>query len=94
MYGGGDEGTMDFLKLFLRGVGLLPSVIQSVEAMTGLESGEQKKHAVLGVVGVAIRIADALEQKTIVDPDGFSAGLGQVIDGVVACLNASLWHKG
>ena len=26
---------MNFLKLFLRGIGLLPSVIQSVEAMFG-----------------------------------------------------------
>lgn len=85
---------MDFLKLFLRAVGLLPSVIQSVEAMTGLESGEQKKSAVLKIVSTAIHIADALEQRSIVDPEGFSAGLGQVIDGVVACLNASLWHKG
>lgn len=85
---------MNFLKLFLRGVGLLPSVIQSVEEMTESRSGEQKKDAVVSIVSTAIRIADALEQKTIVDPEGFSQGLGQVIDGVVACLNASLWHKG
>lgn len=85
---------MNFLKLFLRGVGVLPSVIQSVEEMTESRSGEQKKDAVVSIVSTAIRIADALEQKTIVDPEGFSRGLGQVIDGVVACLNASLWHKG
>ena len=85
---------MDFTKLFLRGLGLMPSVVQSVEAMTESRSGEQKKDAVLSIVRAAIHIADALEQKTIVDPEGFSVGLGQVIDGVVACLNASLWHKG
>lgn len=85
---------MDFFKLLLRGFGLLPSVIQSVEAMTESRSGEQKKHAVLSIVSAALHITDALEQKTIVDPEAFSAGLGQVIDGVVACLNASLWHKG
>ena len=75
---------MNFLKLFLRGVGLLPSVIQSVEAMFGVKSGEQKRHAVLGIVTTAINIVDA---------DGFSAGLGSIVDGVVACLNASVWHK-
>lgn len=85
---------MDFLKVFLRGVGLLPTAVQSVEAMAESKSGKQKKDAVLSIVSAAIHIADALEQKTIVDPEGFSAGLGQVIDGVVACLNASLWHKG
>ena len=66
---------MDFLKLFLRGIGLLPSVIQSVEAMFGVKSGEQKKHAVLSIVTTAINIVDAVEQKQIVDADGFSAGL-------------------
>lgn len=85
---------MDFLKLFLRSIGLLASVIQSVEAMFGVTSGEQKKHAVLSIVTAAINIVDAVEQKQIVDADGFSAGLGSIVDGMVACLNASVWHKG
>ena len=34
---------MDFLKLFLRGISLLPSLIQSVESLYGARSGEQKK---------------------------------------------------
>ncbi len=55
---------MIFLKLFLRGIGLLPSVIQSVEAMFGAKSGEQKKHAVLSIVTTAINIVDAVEQKS------------------------------
>jgi hypothetical protein len=84
---------MNFLKLSPRGVGLLPSVIQSVEAMFGVKSGEQKRHAVLSIVTTAINIVDAVEQKQIVDADGFSAGLGSIVDGVVACLNASVWHK-
>ena len=84
---------MNFLKLFLRGIGLLPSVIQSVEAMSGVKSGEQKRHAVLSIVTTAINIVDAVEQKQIVDADGFAAGLGSIVDGVVACLNASVWHK-
>lgn len=84
---------MNFLRLFLRGISLLPSVIQSVETMFGAKSGEQKKHAVLSIVTTAINIMDAVEQKQIVDAEGFSAGLGSVVDGVVACLNASVWHK-
>ena len=85
---------MDFLKVFLRGVGLLPSVIHGVEAVSGAMSGAEKKSVVLGIVETTIKVVDAVEQKTIADPDGFTAGLGSIVDGVVACLNASVWHKG
>ena len=70
---------MNFLKLFLRGVALLPSVIQSVAA--------------LSIVQATIGVADAVQQKTVVDASGFTKGLGAIVDGVVACLNASLWNK-
>jgi len=36
---------------------------------------------------------DAVDSKTIVDPAEFTAALGVIVDGVVACLNASVWHK-
>ena len=85
--------TMNFLKLFLRGVALLPSVVQGIEALFGAKTGVQKKDAALTIVGSAINVADAITQKQIMDGAGFNAGLGQVIDGVVTCLNASLWHK-
>lgn len=88
----GDE-EVSFLKLFLRGVALLPSVIQGIEALYGAKSGPQKKEAALSIVQAAISLADAVEEKTIVDAPGFTRGLGAIVDGVVACLNASLWHK-
>ena len=81
------------MKLFLRGVALLPSVIQGVESLFGAKSGAEKKDAVLRIVTGAIKVTDALEQKTIIDASGFSKGLEMVVDGVVACLNASIWHK-
>ena len=84
---------MDFLKLFLRGASILPGVIHGVETVSGTLSGAEKKDAVLGIAKSAIRIVDAVEHKTIVDPEGFSAGLSAIVDGVVACLNASVWHK-
>ena len=84
---------MDFVKLFLRGVALLPSVVQGVEALFGAKTGAQKKDAAMSIVEAAINVVDAVEQKTIVDPTAFTAGLSAVIDGVVACLNASIWHK-
>ena len=84
---------MNFLNLFLRGVTLVPSVIQGVEALMGAKTGAQKKDAALGIVSSAINVTDAVTNKTVVDGNAFTAGLGQVVDGVVACLNASVWHK-
>ena len=84
---------MNFLNLFLRGVTLVPSVIQGVEALMGAKSGAQKKDAALGIVSSAINVTDAVQNKTVIDAAAFTAGLSQVVDGVVACLNASLWHK-
>ena len=84
---------MNFLKLLLQGLALLPSLIQGVESIYGAKTGAEKKSAALEVVSSAIKVTDAIAQKTIADGDKFSAGLGQVIDGVVACLNASIWAK-
>jgi hypothetical protein len=84
---------MDFLKLFLRSISLLPSLIQGVEALYGAKSGAQKKDAALAIVGSSINMADAVSTKQIADSARFTAGLNQIVDGVVECLNASLWAQ-
>jgi hypothetical protein len=88
-----EGGEMEFMTVFLRGITLLPGVIQGTEGLLGAKTGEQKKAAALEVVGAAINIADAVSTRKIADAEGFTAGLGQIVDGVVACLNASLWAK-
>ena len=85
---------MDFLKLFLRGISLLPSLIQGVESLYGARTGTQKKDAALAIVSSSIHMADAVSSKQIADADKFTNGLNMVVDGVVECLNASLWAKG
>ncbi len=85
---------MNFLKVFLRGIAILPSLIQGVESLFGAKTGAQKKDAALEIVTSAINVTDAISQKQILDANGFSEGLSAVIDGVVTCLNASIWHKG
>jgi hypothetical protein len=82
---------MNFLKLFLRGIAILPSLIQGIEAVFGAKTGDAKKSAALEIVTAALKMTDAIAEKTIVDADAFSSGLGVVIDGLVACLNASVW---
>jgi hypothetical protein len=84
---------MNFLKLFMRGISLLPGVLQGTEALFGVKTGAQKKAAALEIVGSAINIADAVTMKHIADSDKFTEGLGAIIDGVVTCLNASIWAK-
>lgn len=84
---------MNFVKLFFRGLALLPSVVQGIEALFGAKSGAQKKDAALSIVQAAMNVTDAVEEKTVVDAAAFTQGLSTVVDGVVACLNASLWHK-
>jgi hypothetical protein len=84
---------MDFLKLFLRSISLLPSLVQGVEALYGAKSGAQKKDAALAVIGTSINVADAVSSKQIADSSKFTAGLNLIVDGVVECLNASIWAK-
>jgi hypothetical protein len=84
---------MDFLKLFLRTIVLIPGVIQGTEALFGAKTGEQKKKAAVEIVGAAINVADAVSMKHIADSSRFTEGLSAIIDGVVTCLNASIWAK-
>jgi len=84
---------MNFLKLFLRAIALIPGVVQGTEALFGAKTGEQKKAAAVEIVGAAINIADAVTMKHIADSGKFTEGLSTLIDGVVMCLNASLWAK-
>ncbi len=84
---------MNFLKLFLRGIALLPSLVQGIEQLYGAKTGADKRTAAIEVVSSAIQMTDAIAAKTIVNADDFTKGLGSVVDGVVACLNASIWSK-
>jgi len=82
---------MEFLKLFLRSIALVPSLVQSVELLYGAKTGAQKKDAALSIVTNSINVADAVTQKQIADAPRFTQGLNLIVDGVVECLNASLW---
>jgi len=84
---------VEFLKVFLRSVASVPEVIQGTEVLFGANTGEQKKKAAIEIVGAAINIADAVSTKQIADSGKFTEGLGAIIDGVVTCLNASIWAK-
>ena len=84
---------MNFLSKLLQGISLVPTVVTGVEGLFGTKTGNDKKNATLSFVQSAISVTDAVSNKQIIDPGKFSDGLGKIIDGVVACLNASVWAK-
>jgi hypothetical protein len=84
---------MNFLAKLLQGISLAPAVIHGVEGLLGPKNGVDKKNVALTFVQSAIATSDAIANKQIVDSAKFSDGLGKVIDGVVACLNASVWSN-
>lgn len=82
---------MNFLSKLLQGIALIPGVVTSVEQMFGAKKGADKKGAALSFVSSALSATDAVAGRNIIDPQKFQDGLGKVIDGVVSCLNASVW---
>ncbi len=84
---------MNFLSKLLQGISFLPSIVSAVEGLFGSKSGSQKKDAALSFIGAALNLGEAISDKQIVDQEKFTDGLSKVIDGVVQCLNASVWAK-
>jgi hypothetical protein len=81
---------MIFLAALLRGISFVPAIVHGVEGLFGSKSGAEKKQAALSFISAAL---GSEASANIADGEKFSAGLGKVIDGVVDCLNASVWAK-
>jgi hypothetical protein len=84
---------VNFLSKVLQGISFVPSIVNAVEGLFGSKSGSQKKDAALTFVAAALGLGEALSEKQVVDQDKFKGGLSKIIDGVVDCLNASVWAK-
>jgi hypothetical protein len=85
---------MSFLDNLLQGISMIPAPVHGVEAQCGAKAGAAKKHAVLALATKLIGIPDATATRHIADAKKFNAGLSKLIDGVVECLNASVWADG
>lgn len=86
-------GEVNFLSKLLQGISFVPSIVHAVEGLFGSKAGGQKKDAALSFVSAALGLGEALADKQVVDEDKFKSGLSKIIDGVVDCLNASVWAK-
>jgi len=84
---------MNFLSKLLQGIAFVPTVVHGIEGLFGHRSGAEKRDAALSFVSAALSMTEAVGNKEIVDEEKFRSGLGQVIDGAVQCLNASIWAK-
>lgn len=75
----------------------IPQIISLVERIASLfkgsVSGPDKKAVVMALVKDSIMAAEGITDKDIVDEQAFVEGLGEVVDGTVKMLNASVWYK-
>lgn len=86
--------SLTFILLLPRGGAAFdsgPTLCQISEQLFGSKSGATKKAAALSFVNSAVAATDSVAGKNVVDPQKFQDGLSKVIDGVVACLKASVW---
>ncbi|MGC1374284.1 MAG: hypothetical protein WA824_19260 [Candidatus Sulfotelmatobacter sp.] len=84
---------MDFLSQLLRGIAFIPALVNGIEGLFGNKPGTDKKDAAMSFLQNALSLTDAVAAREIVDPEKFSSGLSQIINGVVQCMNASAWAK-
>jgi hypothetical protein len=84
---------MDFLSQLLRGIAFVPALVNGIEGLFGAKPGAEKKDAAMSFLQNALSTIDAVAAREIVDPEKFKNGISQIIDGTVACLNASTWCK-
>jgi len=84
---------LDFLATLLQTIAFVPALVNGIEGLFGHRAGQEKKEAALSFLNTALSMSNAVATRQIVDQGKFKDGMGKVIDGVVECLNASIWAK-
>jgi hypothetical protein len=84
---------MVFLTKLLQIMGFVPTIVNGIEGLFKMQTGSQKKDAVMNFLQTALSLSDAVMAKDVVDEAKFKEGLSKVVDGTVECLNASIWAK-
>ncbi len=84
---------MEILGKILSCVQFVPSAVHAVEVLFGHRSSAEKKDAALTLVSEAAGVGEIVGNSPIGDQELFKQGLSEIIDGVVRCLNASVWSK-
>ena len=70
-----------------------PAFVTGIEGMCQSKSGAEKKDAAMSFLENALAMSDAIASREIVQPEQFTHGISQIVDGVVLCMNSSVWAK-
>jgi hypothetical protein len=84
---------MNFLSKLMQTIAFVPTIVTGIEGLFRDRSGADKKNAAMSFLQAALAMGEAVSSKQIADEAGFKTGLEQIVAGVVACLNASVWAK-
>jgi len=84
---------MNFLARLLQAIAFIPGIVTSIEGLLSHRPGAEKKDAVMSFLQTTLSAGDATMSREIVDDVKFRAGLSTIINGIVDCLNASVWAK-
>jgi hypothetical protein len=81
------EGTLDVT------LGASGALNVALAPNAGNKPGADKKDAAMSFLQNALSTVDAVAAREIIDPEKFKNGISMIVDGTVACLNASTWCK-
>jgi hypothetical protein len=84
---------MNFVSKLMQTIAFVPTIVTGIEGLFKDRSGTDKQNAAMSFLQAALSMAEAVSSKQIADEAGFKTGLEQIVAGVVACLNASVWAK-
>ena len=90
---------MTFFRGFVRTLALMPVIVQGVQSVYLYPAGwsdpdpgnSSKRHAAVTIAAASFKGIDSAWPGEVHDPGAFIAGLGQIVDGIVTCLIASIW---
>ena len=84
---------MNFLSKLMQAIAFVPTIVSGIESLFKDRPSADKRNAALSFLEAALSMAEAVSSKQIADEAAFKSGLEQIIAGVVACMNASVWAK-
>jgi hypothetical protein len=78
------------LQLLPKILPLIPGVVKIVERIFKGQNkaGPEKRVAAVGIILLLINLIEGVSGKDLVDDVPFAEAIGQIVDGVVAALNA------
>jgi hypothetical protein len=90
---------MTFFRRFVRALALMPVIVQGVQSLYLYPAGSpapdpgngRMRRAAVTIAIASFNGTASVWPREVRDPAAFTEGLGQIVDGIVACLMASIW---